>query len=343
MDSESDQPFQLWQDAWIYPAIFISRIVLCGILDFYIYFNLRKDYRIAQRVLKKGWGSFTGVCVLFYALLIVASAYPSMIWDRPQELPTYVLLLIIIPFVLYSMLYTLTRQMQHHLADAHQRIMQIQLDSMRRQTENMLENEARMRIYHHDIRHYVNQLIGLLQTEDYAAAHDVLTQLAHQSDKMQNHRYCENSVVNAMISYYIQLAESHGINVDANLNIPADISIDAIDLSTVLANALENACNALKKLPQAERLLRLRCVCSNGQFLLSVENAFRGTVRFDERGLPISNENGHGIGSQSIAVFAEKYAATWDYQAENGIFRLRLLARLPAAACDADVAAASNA
>lgn len=315
---------------WKYPAMLLARTLLYAALDYYIYFFLRRDYRTAQRLLKTGWGGFTGVCVLFYVLLLVSTAYPTLIWLRPQELPTYVFILIVIPFVLYSMLYTITRQVRFQLADAQQKMARIQLDAMNRQLNSLLANEERMRIYRHDVRHHVNHLTSVLQAGDCAAALDLLDQFGQRNAALQAKRYCANPTVNAMLVHYLQDAQSQGITLNAQFDVPADLSIDAIDLSTMLANALENACNACAKLQPAQRRIDIFCGCKAAQFLLEISNPFEGTVRFDERGLPVSASSEHGVGSLSITAFARKYSAVWDYQTEGGVFRLRLLIPLPA-------------
>ena len=48
-------------------------------------------------------------------------------------------------------------------------------------------------------------------------------------------------------------------------------------------------------------------------------------LRNDYSGLPGSDEDGHGIGSQSIAFFARKYNAKLEYSHKDDWFRLRLL------------------
>ena len=40
---------------------------------------------------------------------------------------------------------------------------------------------------------------------------------------------------------------------------------------------------------------------------------------------PAASREGHGLGTKSVAAFAEKYGASVDYRLENGLFRVRLL------------------
>lgn len=93
----------------------------------------------------------------------------------------------------------------------------------------------------------------------------------------------------------------------------------------VLANALENAIHACGKLSgEQEKSIAVR-ILHVPHLVLEVVNTYDGEVQFDNEGLPAAKESGHGIGTRSIAAFAEKYGAVIDYQADETMFRFRLL------------------
>jgi len=74
------------------------------------------------------------------------------------------------------------------------------------------------------------------------------------------------------------------------------------------------------------RIIRLDGRKRGRQYFLEIANTYDGEVCFDsETGLPASKGNGHGIGSRSIAYFAEKNGATLQYHLEGRWFHLRLL------------------
>ncbi len=94
-----------------------------------------------------------------------------------------------------------------------------------------------------------------------------------------------------------------------------------------MANALENAFLACKRLaPDKTREIRIFGQRRGKQYFMEVANTCDGNVAFDPAtAMPISNKDGHGIGSQSIAYFAEKNNAVLQYQLEGYWFHLRLL------------------
>lgn len=66
-------------------------------------------------------------------------------------------------------------------------------------------------------------------------------------------------------------------------------------------------------------------VISHPSLMFEFSNPYSGALRFDEKGLPVSYLQGHGIGSHSIAAFCEKHGASYQYTAENGRFTLQVI------------------
>ena len=136
-------------------------------------------------------------------------------------------------------------------------------------------------------------------------------------------RWCLHPVLDAMFAACFKQAETGGIRIEADLDIPADIPVDALALSTVFANALENAVHAVSELPQEQRVIRCKCI-SQPQLMFCVSNPYAGSVRFDENDRPVTDDADHGIGTRSIAAYCEKFGAVCRYRAENGWFHIQI-------------------
>lgn len=181
-----------------------------------------------------------------------------------------------------------------------------------------------MRLYRHDLRHYLNSVTALIREGKVDEALQILDHFDDLTTPTRK-RYCQNTTVNAVLSFYLAKAEQAGILVDACCELPQQLPVDAIELSVVLANAIENACQALAALPPGqEKKLTLRCV-GGPPLVLEIANPYCGKIAFDQNHLPCAERQGHGFGTRSIATFAKNHHALLDYQAKEGIFRLRLL------------------
>jgi signal transduction histidine kinase len=171
----------------------------------------------------------------------------------------------------------------------------------------------------------MRNILILLESNNTASAIDFAKKCDGLFENTRLAKYCENTTVNAILSYYLRGSEQEGIEIKYRLDIPENLSVNAVELSTVFANAIENARSACRKLPEREqRKLELTCV-SRPHFIFEIANTYDGNIKLDEDSIPLASENEHGIGTQSIVAFAKKYNAVLDYQTDNCWFRLRML------------------
>lgn len=196
--------------------------------------------------------------------------------------------------------------------------------AMKQRLSLMDEAVGQMRVVQHDQRHLNATLLELMQKGDAEHAATLLhQQIAALPQKPV--RYCENIAVNAAVSYYAALAEGRRIRCDLRLDIPEKLTFSELALSMALSNLMENAIHACEKLdPEGERRLRVRAIYT-GQLILEVENPYSGEIPLDENGYPAVREEGHGLGSESVRAFVRENGGEILYQAQNGIFNVRLM------------------
>jgi sensor histidine kinase regulating citrate/malate metabolism len=176
----------------------------------------------------------------------------------------------------------------------------------------------------HDRRHFNNVLLGLLEQGETGEA-VALLQNQNQVVPKIGKVYCENPAINAAVCHYEGLAKQADIPAEITLDIPSNLSVDALEFSMVVSNLMENAIQACGILPKNQTPF-LRFTCKNvGRLLMEIENPCIEGTTLDENGYPYANEEGHGIGSKSVAAFVKKYGGELLYKIENGVFRVRLL------------------
>ncbi|WP_415238459.1 sensor histidine kinase [Seleniivibrio woodruffii] len=202
--------------------------------------------------------------------------------------------------------------------------LQLAADGMSERLKLMEEVAAQNSRTAHDRRHFNNVLLELLEQGQTSEAATLL-QSQNQSVPKIGRVFCENPAVNAAVCHYTAIAEQRGIPAEVTLDIPAALNVDALELSMVVSNLMENAIHSCESLPIG-REPYIRFICrSAGRLLLEIENPCPEDTALDEEGYPIAGREGHGIGTKSVAAFAKKYDGEVVYRIENGIFRVRLL------------------
>ncbi len=66
--------------------------------------------------------------------------------------------------------------------------------------------------------------------------------------------------------------------------------------------------------------MKIKSRYEQNQMVILVENYFLGDILFDNKGIPVSQENGHGFGTKSILSIVKKYNGTAVFTHENNIF-----------------------
>ena len=71
--------------------------------------------------------------------------------------------------------------------------------------------------------------------------------------------------------------------------------------------------------------IKLTFVNNRGRIILQVINSYKGKIKFDNNNMPISQKEGHGVGSTSIQYYAKKNDLLVDYNVTNDTFKITVL------------------
>ena len=301
----------------------ILRLAAFPLLEYAVWRWLRRPFLEMSHIVRRSWLLFailTGVC---YLILVILSVYPTIIFQRPQDIPLAVMVLALIALAYTTIFLALFEQLHTLQTQERQQVFEAQAIMMEHRVEDMHRTEEAMRIERHDMRHQLQTIASLAQQGDKEALLDYIGAAQDRLNAIGTRSYCTNPILNAVLSHTVEQAEALEITLELSVVLPDELPVDALELSIVFANALENAIRAVEKLPPDRR----RIVCKSvpqPRLLLEVSNPYVGEVTFDREGLPVSGQADHGIGTRSIMAFAEKYDALCRFQAENGWFKVQL-------------------
>ena len=307
-----------------YIFLFVSRLILFPLLEWFVYKYLRPTFLAVQQHTKKGWYAFAAIGAIFYVVLILGMTTPTMITERHEELLAFVMLLILMPILYLNIFFTLRNQQKIHEVSEQDNLLRVQVQGMTSRIEELNAAEEKSKIDRHDFRHKMRTIVKLIRDKRY----DELDALAHSYDKEVSEssvkRYCSFAAIDAVLASYINRAENRNIKVNMGLTFPNTLPISEAELATVFANAIENAINACEKIDESKRHIEIQ-VIKSPRFMIQISNSFNGEVEFDRNGIPVSHTPGHGIGTRSIVAFCEKHKAFYEFKADDQRFSLRIV------------------
>ncbi len=302
---------------WMITGVLFAAAVLLGGLVFVF---LRRPFQDFAKGRTGAWFPFVFPMIMVFVLFsYFGNSTASSI------------LLILILLTALSMLLVLSRQIVLQVSVQKSRQMECQvkkqLESQRKEYETIQEKMAQGRIYRHDMRHHLAVLEGLLNQNDGEEAKRYIQSLVGKLNGLEAEIWCQNTAVNAALSYYIGHAREQGCHVLAEANIPAEISFDEADICMIFSNALENAVLACQAVPEPKRRIQLHADYNvRERLVLSMSNPCEKPVKIGEDGFPVTPpRKGHGIGLRSIEAMTKKYNGLFQCQSEGGQFILKVV------------------
>jgi len=301
------------------------RIIVFGIAFFVVAKFYRKTYLIMINTLEKGWVMLCAVPLFAYMSLypVIIKNIFTMTNEFRITIMFYMISLVFNYFINARFFQIIAKE---NFTKLNIHYLQTQIEAMQEQSKNYIKVEDKIKIYRHDMRHFLNKLSILLKQGDIESSLVLICEQDKSLQEIYIKKYCDYPIVNAIINYNFGIIIKSDIALEYEIKMLDNLPINEIELSNLIANALENARNACSKLPTGEeRYIKFNCNNKEGKLILEITNTYNGDIKLDKKGYPITYEEGHGIGTNSITELTQKYNAVINYQTKDKIFRLSLL------------------
>lgn len=302
----------------------LIRFFLFGLVILFEFRFIREPFRRLTDMISSGWMLLSIVPMAFCMLFLLCGVYPVYFAEHPLNI-IYVYGIAVVMVIVYFVIFqSLAAHYRLQMADREKDILATQVIAIENQLSSMRQIEEAMIVQRHDMRHYVNSICALIQDNHVDEALGFIKSIDNNLLETKTIHYCENSIVNAVLSLYAVEAQKYNIDFQVKLDIPQHMQADSVEFSTVISNALENAVSACRVQTKGEKKIEIFAV-AYPSFMLQITNTYSGTIERNKEGIPISTSRGHGIGSRSIQAFVKKYNGSIDYDIQPGLFRLRLI------------------
>lgn len=266
----------------------------------------------------KVWYSTVSLSAVFliFNVLAVPKSYSTLHTGRMYYLfPLLEGSALFVLILIYLFFYQGARLiMEHNRLKERTQMLEMQAHQYRA-LQDYMQQTGRMR---HDFRHHLRLLSKLASEEDLTGIRTHLSEYEIQLSEGAPVNYCTNSSLNALFSYYHEMARQEDIRMDVNISLPDPLPISELDLASLFGNLMENAIDGCRTLPEKERYfcLTVELRGNNSLYVVST-NSFDGTVRRGRDGYRSTKHGGKGTGLLSIAAIAEKYHGSADFS-NNG-------------------------
>lgn len=300
------------KDAYFLTAL---RFVLFG--GYFILYNkhLKAKHRMLMDRLKVNWWIFSFIPMSFTGLICLVNYYFLDFHGVTRNYPVLLMICILMLLVYILIYYTFQTA-----GDAMEREriagnMKEQILLQKKQYEFYLQKREAERIFRHDARHRDSILISYLENGDVEGAKEFLKKELAEIEKNAKIPFCENTLINAVLSEYRTKAEQEGLEFSARIQMPKEFSCDEAEFCVMLSNLLENSLDAAKS------YIAISIKHLNHQLSLNVKNDYEGELKKStENNYLTTKPQGSGLGLKSVEAILKSNSGFLKIEDTDGVF-----------------------
>ena len=176
----------------------------------------------------------------------------------------------------------------------------------------------------HDFKHHLMALRGLLSAGKGGEAEDYLDSLLDGTYREARQCHSGSDIIDAILNCKLAQARLEGIDLSFEADFPLRTNLLDADICGVLANQLDNAFDACRRLPADKpREIRAEVRQVRSFAFFQVENSVAENPLLHNRELRSTKQGGsplHGIGLRNIREIATKYDGSVRHEYKDGRF-----------------------
>lgn len=289
-------------------------IILVGYFFLYNRFIKKRHKRLMEE-LDINWWIFSFIPMSFTALISLINYFfggaDGIGRNYPIMLTIHVLMLLVYTLIFYTFKTVYDSMARERVAQD----MKEQIAMQKKQYELYLERAETERIFRHDARHRDALLLSCIESGDTESAAKLLRRELTEIDGSATLRFCENTLVNAVVTEYYSKAVAKGVRLTARIRMPDRLLCDESELCVMLSNLLENS------LAAAKSYILIDIKQLNSQLSVGVRNDYAGKTEKDESGRYLTTKpDGTGLGLKSVAAIVKNNSGFLKIDDKDGVF-----------------------
>lgn len=177
-----------------------------------------------------------------------------------------------------------------------------------RAVEERREELARIR---HDFNNQLAVIGRLVENGEKEDAGLMIRRIAEDIDHTKENPYCAIPVVNAVLQEKAEACADKGIELEAELEIPVDLSVEPLHLCSIFANLLDNAIRASEQSGASAPCIDVTAKTDGDYLFIRTVNSSKS---------PQPTAPGHGYGSAILDDLSRRYGGSYYTAWRDGTF-----------------------
>ena len=266
------------------------------------------------------------IIVAFIIQVLSISVYMLDSIKYRNDISVVMLLLMGITFFLldYFVFYKNFRELSLNKLRERCELMECQKKMQEKYDRDIVKYERESKEIKEELLNKISEMRKQIDIKEEEGIDGSVTEFMQILDKTRNIYFCENMLVNLILTEKKKTAEEQGITFDAAVTLPGQIEVESVDISSVLGNLLDNAIEACVRVEDPDRRkISVKSILKDECWVIKVDNTFnQDDLSVEEHTYRTTKQNksNHGFGINIIRDIARKYNGELQIHIENGHF-----------------------
>ena len=191
--------------------------------------------------------------------------------------------------------------------------------------EKVEESQNQIRRLYHDMNNHLYNIQMMNKSSEDAS--DYIVSLQNELKEARKTRVSGNSLFDIIVDEKMNICQSKGIDFKIDVDSKNTGFIKNMDMSSILANILDNAIEACDKMTSNKKYIKLTSMWSDDMFVIICENSKENDVKkIGDRFITDKlNKSEHGIGIKSVEKSVKNYDGNMMIFCDDSLFKVKIM------------------
>lgn len=191
--------------------------------------------------------------------------------------------------------------------------------------EKVEESQNQIRRLYHDMNNHLYNIQMMNKSSEDAS--DYIVSLQNELKEARKTRVSGNSLFDIIVDEKMNICKNKGIEFDIDADSKNTGFIKNIDMSSILANILDNAIEACDKMTSNKKYIKLTSMWADDMFVIICENSKENEVKkIGDRFITDKlNKSEHGIGIKSVEKSVKNYDGNMMIFCDDSLFKVKIM------------------
>lgn len=191
--------------------------------------------------------------------------------------------------------------------------------------EKVEESQNQIRRLYHDMNNHLYNIQMMNKSSEDAS--DYIVSLQNELKEARKTRLSGNSLFDIIVDEKINICKNKGIEFVIDVDSKNTGFIKNMDISSILANILDNAIEACDKMTSNKKYIKLTSMWADDMFVIICENSKENEVKkIGDRFITDKlNKSEHGIGIKSVEKSVKNYDGNMMIFCNDNLFKVKIM------------------